>query len=281
MSLLPLYAMAATHRTLTCQLNGMLAIMDETGMKVRIKSAAFSDQSDSIAGQCLTVGDEMIARFVLSFILGLVSLKHRYKRDNKAIVGYGIARTLQNLYDLKLLQSIQPLLSYFDASLAYFTGVLYSLSGIVMSQFTAQCNPPEFHLKDIVVCACNDTNLSIPLTRSTETHQDYALWCSGTLGMVDGVGNSFIVYNPYSYAEIQAKAMKMQEYVECASKSYACSPPSDPEFEYQGVTLINVLTKCRENFSKKRWDPMAYVFFDESQWFRLFLVFIIGNLDPF
>ena len=32
----------------------------------------------------------------------------------------------------------------------------------------------------------------------------------------------------------------------------------------QGVTLYNVLVKCRENYQRHRWDPHAYILFQPS-----------------
>ena len=121
-------------------------------------------------------------------------------------------------------------------------------------QFTSQCNPPEHTIQDIAFCACGDASLVIPPARAAETWQDHAFWCSGTLSMLDGSNNQIVVYNPYSYAELQAKAAAgMAAYLQCASQSYQCKPPTDPAFDFQGVTLLNVLIKCRENYVESRW----------------------------
>jgi hypothetical protein len=57
----------------------------------------------------------------------------------------------------------------------------------------------------------------------------------------------------------------MQAYVNCMTNGvsgYTCPPPVDVEFDRQGVSLLNILVKCRENYVKRRWDPGAYVWFD-------------------
>ena len=106
----------------------------------------------------------------------------------------------------------------------------------------------------IAFCACGVASLVIPPARAAETWQDHAFWCSGTLSMLDGSNNQIVVYNPYSYAELQAKAAAgMAAYLQCASQSYQCKPPTDPVFDFQGVTLLNVLIKCRENYVESRW----------------------------
>lgn len=253
LSLAPLYIMLAEHQIYICQTNGELALMDVTGFRLRVQSATLSDASAKVVGQCLTAGDATLAR---------------YPKGNGAQLGYKVGSMLQNAFNLLLLRQIDPLLHMLDATLAYWSGVLGAMGQLLMSQFAAQCNPPDVYLADVVRCACGDTPLSITPARARETWRDYALWCSGTLAMVDGANNPFVVYNPYSYAELQAKASGMQAYADCASRSYKCSPPSDPVFDLQGVTLLNVLVKCRENFIENKWDPAAYVLFDPAQAYR-------------
>ena len=253
LSMAPLYIMLAEHQIYMCQTNGVLALMDVSGFRLRVQSASISDAAAKVVGQCLTVGDATLAR---------------YPNVNGAQLGYKVGAMLQGAYNLLLIRQIEPLLHFLDATLAYWSGVLGAMGQVLMSQFAAQCNPPDVYLSDVVKCACNDTALSITPARAQETWRDYALWCSGTLSMVDGTNNPFVVYNPYSYAELQAKASGMQAYADCASKSYQCKPPSDPVFDIQGVSLLNVLVKCRENFVENRWDSAAYVLFDPTQAYR-------------
>lgn len=253
LSLAPLYMMLAQHQIYMCQTNGMLALIDVSGFKLRVQSAKLMDASASLVGQCLTVGAETLSR---------------YPTGNGAQIGYKVGKFLQNAFNVIMTRQIDPLLHIVDASLAYLTGVLGAFGQFLMSQFAAQCNPPDVYLSDVVKCACGDTPLAITPERARETYRDYALWCSGTLLMVDGSNNPFVVFNPYSYAELQEKARGMQAYMDCASKSYSCRPPSDPVFDVQGVSLLNVLVKCRENFVENQWDQGAYVLFDPKQAYR-------------
>ena len=244
------YWMIASHQIYMCQTNGALALMDATGFKLRIESAATS--SSGVAGQCLTIGDTVLAN---------------YPNENGPQLGYKVGSTLENLFNLLLLRRIDPYLHLLDAFLAYVSGVLSSFSDILMAQFAAQCNPPEHYLQDVAQCACGDTPLAITPLAAEAT--EYAFWCTGTLSMVDGANDQIVVYNPYSYAHLQRLAGDMQKYLVCASSSYQCEPPADPVFSAQGVTLLNVLIKCRENFAEKNWDQAAYVLFDPTQRYRL------------
>ena len=230
-----------------------MAILDASGFRIRLEDASASEANSNVVGQCLTIGDQTLSR---------------YTNENQAQIGYKIGKTLQNLFNLMLIREVDPLLHAMDGLLAYFSGVIHSMGQVLMAQFLSQCNPPEIFLRDVVKCACGDTTLAIPDTQARQTWKDYALWCSGTLSMVDGSNNPFVVFNPYSYAQLQAMAKDMQAYVDCASRSYQCNPPMAQAFDIQGVSVLNVLVKCRENFVERRWDPAAYVLFDKSQAYR-------------
>lgn len=252
-SLLPLYMMLVTHQIYICQTNGVLALIDSSGFTIRIQDAKLSDANANVVGQCLTVGASTLTR---------------YADGNRDQIGYTVGSTLQNAFNILLTRQIEPLLHMMDGGLAYFSGIINAMGKLLMAQFAAQCNPPDTYLSDVVKCACGDQELEIPADRAKETWREYALWCSGTLSMIDGSNQPFVVYNPYSYAELRAKASGMQAYVDCASQKYLCEPPGDNIFLAQGVTLLNVLVKCRENFVQKQWDPAAYVLFDETQVYR-------------
>jgi hypothetical protein len=248
-----LYFLLVSHQVTMCQTNGMLSILDAGGITVRLQSASLSGGADAIAGRCLTMSDATMTR---------------YPSGNAVGIGYMTSRTLQNAMHQYLIQSIEPFVHAADGVLTYAQGVIHEMGRVVMALSTALCNPPNYFLSAVVTCACGDTPLAIPSAAKAQTWREHALWCSGTLGMVDGGNQPFVVYNKYSYAQLQAKASGMQAYVDCASTTYNCDAPSDDEFSLQGVTLLNVLVKCRENYAKRQWDPMAYVLFDPTQRYR-------------
>ena len=246
-NLMPLYGMVVSHQIMMCKLTGVIALLDNTGFVLSIQPAGQTQASDLIAGQCLTKGAETMAN---------------YPQDNPASLGYAVSEMVQNSFHLLLIQQIEPALHVFDATLAYWIGVVHTFGVFVMSQSMAQCNPPDSHLKEIVECACDDTRLSIP-----NDVDPFALWCTGTLSMVDSSGHEYFVYNPFTYQELRQMSSGLQTYVNCMTdgvSGYSCAPPTHPEFDKQGVSLLNVLVKCRENYVKRRWDPGAYVWFDSK-----------------
>lgn len=254
LALLPLYAMVAMHQIMMCQVSGVLALMDGSGFKLSLMQSGQASASESVAGQCLTVGAEVLAN---------------YPSDNPSGLGYTVMSVASNALQLVLIQQIDPFLHLIDASLAYATGVVHTLGVLIMSQSMAKCNPPDFFLKDIVKCACNDLRLQIPRHRRVEGAKEGALWCSGVLSMVDSNNQPYYVYNPFTYAQIQEMTAGLANYTECVTSTsqtqgYTCPVPNDPFFKAQGVTAVNVLVKCRENFIKNRWDPAAYMVYQEK-----------------
>lgn len=252
-ALYPLYAMVASHQIMMCQITGVLALMDDSGFKLSLKPASGASASDTIAGQCLTVGAEVLAN---------------YPNDNSQSLGYVVTSIASNALQLLLIQQIEPFLHYMDAFLAYVIGIVHTLGVLVMSQSMAKCNPPDFYIKDVVKCACGDDRLQIVSARRAMGIPGHNLWCSGVLSMIDSSNKPFYVFNPYTYAELQEMTAGLDAYVQCVAdkkaSGYKCPVPTVDFFARQGVTAVNVLVKCRENFVKKRWDPAAYVLYQRS-----------------
>lgn len=246
-ALAPAYCLVVAHQTLMCQLNGVLAIFDPVGVTIRLQSAELTGASDVIAGQCLSVGDQTAV-------------------SDPALNLRSVAQTLggmaENAMNAQFIRSVEPLYHMTDGTLAYLIGVMQSIGTLVKSQNLAKCNPPNFVLDELVQCACDDTALTI----RAPAEPSFDLWCTGTLSMVDGNGAAFVVYNPYTLARLHELNAGMQAYVTCRSSTggHSCAPPRDRAFTTQGVTALNVLVKCRENFVRQRWDPAAHILFNRS-----------------
>ena len=272
-ALLPLYAMVIAHKVVMCQVSGVIALMDGSGFSISLKPAGESAASDIIAGQCLTVGAETMAA---------------YPTDKPATLGVAVTSIASNAVQRLFLMQIEPFLHVIDGGMAYLIGVVQSLGVLIMAQNAARCNPPDFNLKNVVNCACDDHRLAIPAARSLEGVLESAHWCTGVLGMIDSSNQPYYVYNKFTYAQLQAMSGGLAEYTQCVGRGvdgYRCPVPNDPWFEAQGVTTINVLVKCRENFMRKRWDPSAYMLFQPASWSLLRLrdgeVPVLPGKDPY
>jgi hypothetical protein len=236
----------------------VLALLDEDGFKLTLRQANAASAADVVAGHCLTVGAEVLAN---------------YPGDSPQSLATTAASLAMNAAQLLLIQQIEPLLHIMDAGLAYAIGVVQAMGALVMSQNMARCNPPTFNLASVLRCACDDFRLQIPAPRRAEGLEQGALWCTGVLSMIDGNRQPYYIYNKYTYRELQTFSAGLDAYAECVGSvqgaGYSCQPPPTQGealefFRQQGVTVPNVLVKCRENFVKKQWDPYAFVYYNRA-----------------
>jgi hypothetical protein len=250
LTFMPLYGLIALKQRWTCQANGALALFDATGYRVRIESPGLTASTDVVAGACLLLSTD-------------ISMQSLFFAGEASGVVAKAADFLDNLQVFASTQYIDFFIHELDAFFTYVIGIIHSFSIMLMAFYPDKCNPPDYFISDVVQCACNDYSLKIPDVRANEGINEYGLWCSGTLGMLDSNNEHIVIVNPYSYAVLQEKVGNLDDYVACASVSYTCAnEPFDEVFTRQGVTLLNVFVKCRENFLKKQWDPYAYVYFD-------------------
>ena len=227
--------------------------MPTSDFRLTLQSARDTPATDLLAGQCLTVGAEVLAS---------------YPTDDSAALATSITTLISNALLRLLITQIEPAIHIMDAFLAYWIGVVKALAGLVQAQNLARCSPPDFFLKDVVKCACGDQALQIPDARRNEGLASSPLWCTGVLGMVDSNNQPYYVHNPYTYAQIQAMSAGLEAYLACVGKAtaYNCAPPANAFFDGQGVTVFNVLIKCKDNFKKKRWDPAAFMLYQPKYW---------------
>ena len=122
-ALAPIFGLVVGHQIMMCQVDGVLASFDSTSFTLTLQSAALAGASDIIAGQCLTIGDEQVTQ-------------------NLAVSGSSVNYTLgsvaENLFDLALIQTIEPLLHTIDGLIAYTIGVVQTLGGLIQSQVRPQ-----------------------------------------------------------------------------------------------------------------------------------------------
>lgn len=82
---------------------------------------------------------------------------------------------------------------------------------------TFQANFRVLTLQDVFKCPCQDTPYRIPLARAKEDYNDGAFWCSGTLNMLGVDQNPVVIFNPFSYKDLQDRLIGLDAYLECTS----------------------------------------------------------------
>ena len=254
-ALLPVYVLSVGHKIMMCQVSGTLAVIGRTGFSINIQPAKFS-ATDAVSGQCLTRGAEVGAL---------------QTGDAQAFAGTSlqVSHMLSYMGTGSALKRLEPYMHMADGSLTYLIGVAAKLGDVLQALDIRRCVLPDVTLPSTVKCACGDKPLRIAAERRREGLEGLAMWCTGTLSLVDGSNRLQVVWNPYTYEQLQAiVGGRLDAYLEAASKDSMAVPFNDPVFAAQGVSVFAVLTRCRQNYVNKQWDPAAYARFDSGVMLR-------------
>lgn len=251
LALAPVYMLSVGHKIMMCQVSGFLAVSSVTGTRIDIQPARFA-ATDAIGGMCLTKGAELNAE---------------QTGDSQAVKGITshAAEILAGTGQSAVMRRLEPYMHMVDGFLAYLIGVVAKLADVLQTTDIKHCVLPDVTLQDTVRCACGDQPLTIQHLRSQEGLSQYAYWCTGTISLVGAENSIRTVWNPYTYAELQQLIGKnLDNYVQNAGRNVLAEPPNDPVFVKQGVSLLAVFTKCRQNYVNKQWDHAAFVRYDKA-----------------
>ena len=259
----PVYALIVTQKVMMCRVQGVMAIFDGAGFKVTIGNADMQAASTNLVGRCLTQSSE-------------AQMANPSDGSNAGSVGRivsGVAKSaaLALLPELTFGgNSLETIMHGIDGQLSYMMGMLLGLSDLLASVDMAHCKMPDYFLNETVFCACGDTPFSIPPSRREEGLAGGGFWCTGTLSLLDASNRPFIIYNPFTYGQLQSMAAGADEYLACVSgklydqQTSNCDSllPTAPEF--QGVSVLTVLTACKSNYMNSQWDKAAYMVFNAT-----------------
>ena len=134
-------------------------------------------------------------------------------------------------------------------------------------------------------CVCGDKPHSIIKPFKSHTVNDGALWCSGFLWMNGGDGSDLLVWNPYSLDELlnyrENDKRSTGRFANCmggdVEEATAEAAPGDsgtyvrankchkykprpPEFQEQGIDIMQIITRCRANYQQAKWDEAAALY---------------------
>jgi len=273
--LILIYPFIVMHKVMVCQVNGILAMISEASqVDINIGNAKFQEASDKAVGVCLTeihaenlrspseseAGDTF-SRLVNVLVRGMIKQ------------GSG------------MMQPLDMLKHVLDAGFSWVIGVLTGIQDTIQSADLAHCKLPDFYMRSVYRCACNDAEYLIPQERAVETYATGAFWCSGTLNMMGTGQNPVVVFNPFSYAALTARLEPgLKEYLGCISgdggQSCESIRPRIPELEEQGVSSLAVLTRCKANYAASQWDEgSAVLFLPAASWDKLVSRLPVGLLS--
>ena len=158
----------------------------------------------------------------------------------------------------------------------------------------ANCNMPDYYIHKATSCACGDDALRIPDDRRTESLEERAHWCTGTLRMNDGFGNPIYIYNPYSYDELLqliGPPGTIDRYLLCISETNAgmqqqqqpeeqevrCEKPTIAAIEEQSVSTISVIERCKSNYQQMQWDVGSFMLYDRENSPKALRTFLVPS----
>lgn len=243
----------ALHRFLICTINSSLALTEENEAMISIQ---FEDIAmDQTWAACVKVGG-------ISNLVNSIDMSKNIGTIIEAFVSFslsllsGLGETV--LYALQL---------SFDSTIDLFISLVWSLQDILYTFNMRSCKVPNYALRYVLWCTCNDKPFWIPDSSRQAGLNEGALWCVGTLSvnLIDGTPNA-IVYNPYTLIELSRGIQHVVRYIECLStqsEATGCQTfrqqqtQSLPILGNQGVEPIAVWAKCKLNYLQKTWDNAA------------------------
>ena len=248
--LLPLYNLIIMQKTLSCQFNDVFLFIEDSvdiGVKFRIGSSKLQAASDAVVGTCLTKSIEGRLR------------EYGYAEGFKSVQG-NLGDILSNAMDLNVKNRLEHFKHVMDGSLTYWLGVLGGVIDVIATSDWYHCRPPS-GAQDLSECVCEDEGAVIIDSRRVDSVASSAFWCSGPLMMTNINGDDLLIWNPYSFAELMQ--VDLTRYLSCVFLAQEnCALPTSTivqEFTEQGVSILQVINRCRSNYNQKTWDFGAIV----------------------
>jgi len=157
------------------------------------------------------------------------------------------------------------------AVMDFYIGLVWNFQDILYTFNMKSCKLPDYALRYVLWCSCNDTQYRIPDQKRKATLKDGAFWCVGTMNvnLQDGTTNA-IIYNPYSLDTLSEGVAEVIKYVNCLSER------ADPMLCDTYKTLYNnklqwlvnqnveplvVWAKCKSNYLQSTWDSASGALF--------------------
>ncbi|KAJ1466247.1 hypothetical protein T484DRAFT_1756794, partial [Baffinella frigidus] len=250
-----LYPVIAAKKALMCQGTDLFAMLDFTGLKVRIAQADTITATEALAGKCLTEYHSEVTQ---------------QTQDVGSSFAAVSSQLLSSAMEFGVSLPFGAMKHFLDAGLAYIISVIRGIQDLIQTADRKNCKLPDISATDVPKCACGDRAVQIPTERGGESIAESAFWCTGVLLMTTSFGTPKLVFNPYTYNELLASMNGLDSYLSCISSvgshgSCADMKPSKPILERQGISTMAVFVRCKANYNNMQWDEGAAVLFvDEA-----------------
>jgi hypothetical protein len=222
-----------------------------------------------------------------------VSTDKKMKEGNKItrIISDAISSTI----DTVLAAKVQFTYHVADIWCTWTAGVIKGVMDIAQTVDWERCKLPvvDSGMRSLGGCPCNDKPYSVPQQQKSATWTETAFWCSGLLMLNEGDGSDRLVWNPFSLQELlnlpgarkenakngiverllaeMPESTDYEMYIFCMREANsACEyfKPQHPRLSQQGIEVMQVISRCRENYKQARWDEAAvmYSLFSVDEW---------------
>ena len=249
----PVYVALGWRKLISCTVNDGMALLEEaTGFSLFVGRRDLDERAQQVTGVCLT------AHEVASVT-----------RVAEGASAPAISDLIVGVKQLPAAAFLEATVQSVDVGLAWTIGVITGFMDVAQTADWEGCKASRVDFTGIATCACGDKAHSIPSSHRQGVVSGGAWWCSGLLAMTAADGSDLIIYNPYSLEQLLAGA-NFDDYLACLARGVPaeCSRPRKPELERQGVELAQVITQCRHNYQRKRWDDGAllYALWSLDEW---------------
>lgn len=265
--LLPVYSLLATRQLVSCSVNDAVAVFTsafagaDASVGIFFGSKRLNEAAQSVSGTCLSAVDQQLLRNVA---------------QEEHTIAVGISNLISGFKQIARRAPLTVVSGVIDAVLSYAIGVTTALQDLLATVDWQSCKLPVVGASLSGSCACGDVPYSIPAVRRTENARTNALWCSGLMMLTGADGVDILIWNPYSL-DTMLRTAGLEEFLQCLADTTItrCKAPNLPAFVQQGVELLQVITRCRHNYQRSRWDDaaMLYSLFEPHHWAQ-------GKLPP-
>ena len=228
------------------------------------------------------------------------------ERDVRKVVRL-LSDALSSMIDVTLRTTVQFSTAFLDVSLTWAAGIIKGMMDVAQTVDWNRCKLPvvDSGFESLGQCACGDEPYSIPASQRERDWTTQGFWCSGLLMLNEGDGNDLLVWNPFSLQELlkmqgsreeadtssfwsdvidklarprwlDRRLLQSQgdfdEYVACLQVKWPSEcenlKPLDVRITQQGVEVLQVVSRCRDNYQQKRWDEAStlYALFTIEEW---------------
>jgi hypothetical protein len=304
--LFPVYGMIVLQKFVTCTATDVsstiIRLIDAAGNKKQPQlSIKFKDDMNEATEKagvatCLTEDVRQSLEDAGARLYNVRGGAQNLPEENKIVRIIG--DTISNTIDTVLAAQVQYIYHVYDIWIAWSCGVLKGIIDMAQTIDWERCKLPvvDKGMFSLGSCPCNDIPYSVVPEQKQAKWTESAFWCSGLMMLNEGDGSEKIIWNPFSLQELlllpgakdtitkntknnvvtrieaeMAHATDFDKYIVCMREHNSkCEyfKPQHPRLTQQGVEVMQVVSRCRENYKQGRWDEASvmYALFTEKEW---------------